>query len=170
MHIQLTCVCVFTHTSRVAYHTDSGSIHIASGNGKLFGPVTAEGDVIGCGVTFLTCSSKYCTMFLTKNGTPIGTRIQVAVPNGGFYPTIGLVSSEDKVSVKFMDTFKPSPSKLPVGLMRIHNSSYSDHILMYNGGGNGGPANAQFAVALNIIIQIIIITVLILYVARTQSI
>ena len=136
----------------VAYHTDSGHLHHASGMGKKFGPLAHKGDVIGCGVVLADSNyRKYCSIFFTRNGVPIGYRVQAATPEHGFYPTVGLVSPGDKVAVRFMETFKPSPksSDSIVGLMRIHNSSYSDHMLVFNGGTSTGPANAQFAIALN---------------------
>lgn len=134
----------------IAYHTDTGALHHANGQGKQFGPIAVKGHTVGCGVS-LSSTGTHCSVFFTLNGVQIGHRIQAAVPKGGLFPVIGFVSSGDKVSVKFMDAFKPRPlsSDSLVGLMRIQNSSYSDHLLTFSSGVSTGPANAQFAVALN---------------------
>lgn len=132
----------------IAYHTDSGYLHHASGNGRVFGPIANRGDTIGCGMSIL---GSHCTVFFTRNGTEIGHRIQASVPKGGFYPAIGFVSPGDQVSVSFMDTFKPSSrySECLVGIMRIQNASYSDNLLTFNSGVSSSAANAQFGVSLN---------------------
>ena len=133
----------------VAYHTDTGYLHHSSGQGKKFGPVSHVGDKIGCGFIADPSSSKHCIIFFTQNGTTIGHHLQIAVPISGFYPVVGLVCPQDSVAVRFQETYKQPPSESVVGLMRIHNCSYSDHILEYNGGTQSGPANAHFAVSLN---------------------
>ena len=135
----------------VAYHTDNGYLYHASGQGKPFGPVGKEGDVIGCGVSFMSSSSRHCSVFFTHNGIEIG-RVRCAIPEHGFYPAISLCSPNDRVSVCFKESFKPTIS-LPsdifiIGLMRSHNCSYSDQILKYSGGSSGGFAKAQFNIAL----------------------
>ncbi|XP_041466861.1 SPRY domain-containing protein 3-like [Lytechinus variegatus] len=38
-------------------------------------------------------------VFFTRNGTTIGRRENVTIPAGGFYPTVGLLSPEEKVRV-----------------------------------------------------------------------
>jgi hypothetical protein len=135
----------------IAYHTDSGCIHAASGKGKIFGPIAAKGDVIGCGFAQSLTSTRHCNIFYTLNGVLMGHRVQVAIPDGGIYPAVGLVSPKDKVCVRFKKEYKPphSISQMPVGLMRIHNCSYSENVVFFNGGIGQGSANAQFAVPLN---------------------
>ena len=138
----------------VAYHTDAGKLHHASGNGREFGPVADRGDVIGCGITSSSSSSKYCSVFFTYNGTEIG-RIRVSGMPSNLYPAIGLTGDKDRVSLKFMETFKPklSQSELNfVGLSRINNCSYSEQIVKFKGSRGGicsSPAMAQFAVPLS---------------------
>lgn len=113
------------------------------------------GDVIGCGVTFAPSNSKHCSVFFTYNGCEIG-RVRTNYVESGLFPSITLTTPADKVAVTFLETFKPksSPSfELFVGLMRIHNCSYSDQIVRFSGGGNSGYTNAsamaQFAVPLS---------------------
>ena len=132
----------------IAYHTDSGCLHHASGTGRVFGPIAKCGDTIGCGMSI---SGSHCTVFFTRNGIEVAHRVQSSVPKGGFYPAIGFTTPGDQVSVSFMDTFKPSSLSLEyiVGIMRIQNASYSDHLLTFNTGLSSSPANAQFGVSLN---------------------
>ena len=136
--------------SSVAYHTDNGYLYHATGNGRPFGPVSTQGDKVGCGVSFLQSSPKHCFVFFTHNGVEIG-RVRCALPDEGFYPAVALCSLNDQVSVTFKETFKsrslPSDTVI-IGLMRSHNCSYSDQILRYSGSPLGGPAKAQFNVAL----------------------
>ena len=132
----------------VAYHSDSGYLHNASGKGKPFGPVCRVGDIMGCGVSFIQNDPKNCRVFFTRNGTLIGHSVRTALPKRGFYPCVGLVSPGDKVAVRFYNEFKSdveSNSDL-VGILRIHNCSYADKILQYSG---LGTATAQFAISLN---------------------
>ena len=135
----------------VAYHTDTGNLHHASGQGKRFGPIAHVGDKIGCGFIADPGNTKTCSIFFTRNGSPIGHHVQSAIPAGGYYPAVGLVCPKDKVLVRLInETYKPSVSPhCLVGLMRIHNCSYSDNILSYTSGGMDGLANAHFAVSLN---------------------
>ena len=150
----LECVPGWAEGS-IAYHTDNGELYCCSGNGKVFGPVARRGDVIGCGVSLTPANPKHCSLFFTYNGMEIG-RMRAAVPNGGLYPAVCLTSKKDRMSVHFLEGFKP---RLPqselnfVGLMRIHNCSYSDQIITFSGGGNSSysqaPAMAQFSIPLH---------------------
>ena len=142
-------------TSSVAYHTDNGKLYNATGNGKDFGPIAHCGDVIGCGVSFTPSNSKHCFVFFTYNGVEIG-RVRSSLPATGLYPAFALTSERDKISISFLETFKPklSESELNfVGLMRISNCSYFEQIVKFKGsrssGCNFSPAVAQFGVPLS---------------------
>lgn len=139
----------------VAYHTDNGELYCSSGKGKVFGPVARIGDVLGCGVSFIPNNTKHCSIFFTYNGCEIG-RQRTIIPPNGLYPAVGLASNGDKVKVRFKNTFKPRvpQSELSfIGLMQIHNCSYSNQVVQFTGGGSSGvssaPAMAQFAVPLH---------------------
>jgi hypothetical protein len=40
----------------------------------------------------------FCQIYFTRNGKMIGKK-EVRIPNGGFYPTVGMMSSDEKVRV-----------------------------------------------------------------------
>lgn len=150
----LECVPGWAEGS-IAYHTDNGELYSCSGQGKVFGPVARRGDVIGCGVSLTPASPKHCSLFFTYNGMEIG-RMRAAVPESGLYPAVCLTSKKDRISVHFLEAFKPRrpQSELNfVGLMRIHNCSYSDQIITFSGSGDSGysqaPAMAQFSIPLH---------------------
>jgi len=139
----------------IGYHSDNGELYHASGRGKVFGPVPRKGDTMGCGVSLIPNNNKNCSVFFTYNGMEVG-RVRAAIPKGGLYPAVAPTSKRDKVSVTFMETFKPKAtlSELHfVGLMRINNCSYSDQVVHFSGSGSSRfsqvPAMAQFAVALH---------------------
>ena len=138
----------------IAYHTNNGCLYNATHNGKVFGPVAHTGDVIGCGVTFLSNNTKHCSVFFTYNGMEIG-RVRTKYPSIGLYPAIALTDSQDRVSVEFYETFKPrlSCSQVKfVNLLRINNCSYSEQIVSFKDSGNSGydaPAMAQFSIPLS---------------------
>ena len=141
--------------SSLAYHTDDGALYQSSMKGKDFGPVPHVGDVIGCGVELMPNNTKFCFVFFTYNGFVIG-RIRTSLPEKGFHPGLALTGKEDKIAVRFMETFKP---KIPdfdssfIGVMRINNCSYSHQIVQFTGSGISGytqsPALAQFAIPLH---------------------
>ena len=135
----------------IGYHSDNGELYHASGRGKVFGPVPRKGDTMGCGVSLIPNNNKNCSVFFTYNGMEVG-RVRAAIPEGGFYPAIAPTSKRDKISVTFMETFKPKitlSERHFVGLMRINNCSYSDQVVHLSSGFSQAPAMAQFAVALH---------------------
>uniref|UniRef100_A0A3P8VGS0 SPRY domain containing 3 n=1 Tax=Cynoglossus semilaevis TaxID=244447 RepID=A0A3P8VGS0_CYNSE len=105
----------------VAYHADDGKIFHGSGVGDAFGPRCFKGDIMGCGIMFprdyildregersgrptwwwegSPPHSNYCgSVFFTRNGKLMGRR-EMVVPPGGLYPTVGMLSSGEKVKV-----------------------------------------------------------------------
>jgi hypothetical protein len=52
------------------YHGDDGHSFSCSGVGRAFGPTYSTGDIIGCGINFMTREG-----FYTKNGVFIGKSI-----------------------------------------------------------------------------------------------
>ena len=146
----LQLVCGWASGS-IGYHTDDGKLYNQSESGQVFGPIPSLRSTIGCGVCFIPNSTKHCFVFFTYNGTEIG-RVRTAIPDGGFYPSVTMTSSGDKVAVSFQETFKPKFSEgelQVVGLLRIVNCSYSNQLLHYTGSSGTDPAIAQFAVALH---------------------
>lgn len=53
-----------------AYHGDDGKSFCCQSTGKPYGPTFTTGDIIGCGVNFMTGCA-----FFTKNGNCQGTYI-----------------------------------------------------------------------------------------------
>ena len=49
------------------YHGDDGNFFASSGKGIEYGPTFTTGDVVGCGINFVTRE-----IFFTKNGINIG--------------------------------------------------------------------------------------------------
>lgn len=113
----------------IAYHADDGKIFVGSGVGDPFGPRCHKGDIMGCGILFprdfvcyFECESPCeedfsdsedddwykekenvesgipIQVFFTRNGKTVGQK-DVVIPKGGFYPTVGMLSSEEKVKV-----------------------------------------------------------------------
>ena len=135
----------------IGYRTDNGQLYNQSGTGQVFGPIPKAHSTVGCGVSVVPNSTRHCFVFFTYNGSEIG-RIRAAIPDGGFYPTITLTSSGDRVAVSFQEAFKPRISlgeHQLIGLLRIVNCSYSNQLLHYSGNSGTDPAIAQFAVALH---------------------
>ena len=50
-----------------AYHGDDGQTFCCTASGKSYGPKYGNGDVIGCGINFITRHA-----FFTKNGILLG--------------------------------------------------------------------------------------------------
>ncbi len=86
----------------IGYHSDDGRIFIESGQGKTFGPLWQTGDIIGCGIKFPRNFSgnenDTVKVYFTRNNYLIGEK-SARIPNGGFFPTIGMDGIGDKVIV-----------------------------------------------------------------------
>lgn len=50
------------------YHADDGCVFSSSATGQTYGPTFTTGDVVGCGLNFISRS-----IFFTKNGINLGT-------------------------------------------------------------------------------------------------
>ena len=81
----------------VAHHCDDGKLFNESGFGQPFYKAACKGDVIGCGIRSL---SQQAVVFFTRNGMKIG-ETTIALPSGGFYPTVGLHSRGEVVQINF---------------------------------------------------------------------
>uniref|UniRef100_A0A8C6WSR9 SPRY domain containing 3 n=1 Tax=Neogobius melanostomus TaxID=47308 RepID=A0A8C6WSR9_9GOBI len=113
----------------VAYHADDGKLFQGSGVGDVFGPRCFKGDIMGCGIMFprdfilqeegrsnitdtlafliqanMILNVTLCRplvvlqVFFTRNGKLMGRR-EMALPPGGLYPTVGMLSCGEKVKV-----------------------------------------------------------------------
>ncbi|ELR21081.1 SPRY domain containing protein [Acanthamoeba castellanii str. Neff] len=88
------------------YHADDGRVFAQSGIGRKWGPTFTTGDVIGCGVNFLSRS-----LFFTKNGELLGVAVQKLKHCRKFYPIVTLHSAGARVRLNFGDR----PFVFPVG-------------------------------------------------------
>lgn len=81
-----------------ALHGDDGQIFFETGNGNIWGPRFAVGDVVGCGVTPSTADIWY-----TLNGKFLGVahRDAAAIWKMRWYPTMGMTSHGDKAKANF---------------------------------------------------------------------
>ena len=100
----------------VAYHADDGKLFHGEGIGQVFGPSCHQGDRMGCGVKFLdddeeeeeeedddddddildAREGQRVEVYFTRNGKKVGQTV-AKVPDGGFYPIIGMLSRGEKV-------------------------------------------------------------------------
>ncbi|XP_065914768.1 uncharacterized protein [Dysidea avara] len=115
----------------IAYHSDDGKL-FKNGQATRFGPICHAGDVMGIRYHCASCSE--CSMVFLQNGTEVG-REQIALPQSGFFPVIGLVSPGDKVTIRFQESANISHSVSSLKLlspMRISNIMFSGHVLTYD--------------------------------------
>jgi ankyrin repeat protein len=77
----------------VAFYCQRGTIVIPkyTPNDLCFSRAN-EGEVIGCGVTFTPGNHEVAEVFFTRNGKHFAM-VSVEIPEEGFYPSIGIVSS-----------------------------------------------------------------------------
>ncbi|KAG1409444.1 hypothetical protein G6F60_000662 [Rhizopus arrhizus] len=78
------------------YHGDDGHFFAGSGTGREYGPSFTTADVVGCGVDFADGSA-----FFTKNGKFLGTAFKGIDPGKILYPSVGLRTLGEKVTVNF---------------------------------------------------------------------
>ena len=135
----------------ISYHTDTGCLYNSSSKGTPFGPIARVGDKVGCGFIADSCDSSTCSIFFTCNNFVIGNQVECGISAAAYYPAVAMFSPKDQVSIVTHKLYKPFVPDLDhvVGLLRIHNCSYSDNMLLYTGGSGEAPANAHFAVSLS---------------------
>ncbi|KAA6416144.1 MAG: hypothetical protein FRX48_00863 [Lasallia pustulata] len=78
-----------------AYHGDDGKSFAGESTGKSYGPTFTTGDVVGCGVNFMTK-----TAFFTKNGVFLGNAFR-HLTDVKVYPSIGMKRPGAQLSVNF---------------------------------------------------------------------
>ena len=90
-------------SNSIGYHGDDGNLFHEQGHGKDWkGTPFQEGDVIGCGIDFDSDAIPgCCSVFFTKNGELIDA-INTKIPNGGFYPMVGMHSQGEKVILNLL--------------------------------------------------------------------
>ena len=94
----------------IAWHCDDGHLLPAEGTEESTFEPAEEGDVIGCGIDFkesrLTGDGiAVAVVFFTRNGEKFAQK-EVAIPEGGFYPIIGMHSDGEKVKVNLSVIWK----------------------------------------------------------------
>ncbi|KAI6182458.1 hypothetical protein M3Y97_00382200 [Aphelenchoides bicaudatus] len=78
------------------YHGDDGCFFAASGKGRDYGPKFTTGDIVGCGINFVSR-----TIFFTKNGVNIGNAVSGISIEKPLYATIGMQAKDQIVDTNF---------------------------------------------------------------------
>ncbi|KAL6714092.1 hypothetical protein ACLMJK_008586 [Lecanora helva] len=78
-----------------AYHGDDGKSFCCQSQGKNYGPMFTSGDIIGCGVNFMTGNG-----FFTKNGVFLGNAFK-DLKDIKAYPSIGMKRHSAQLHVNF---------------------------------------------------------------------
>ncbi|KAL8692549.1 MAG: hypothetical protein Q9218_002442 [Villophora microphyllina] len=77
------------------WHGDDGNTFCCQMTGKKYGPIFTTGDVIGCGINFMTGCA-----FFTKNGVHQGTAFR-DLKDINVYPSVGMGRPNAQVTVNF---------------------------------------------------------------------
>ena len=118
----------------VAYHCDDGNLYLENGKGTSLACPAQEGDIIGCGVRLNATTLDFDLkpiVFFTRNGEEIGSKEISGVPNGGFFPTIGLGSEGEKVVVNLDVEWKPRSTGV-THLTYVKNPRWKRDCIEYN--------------------------------------
>ncbi|OMJ29853.1 Ran-binding protein 9 [Smittium culicis] len=78
------------------YHGDDGFSFNSNSSGKPYGPKFTKGDIVGCGVNFITSE-----VFFVKNGVLLGAAIKDHTYNNLLFPTVGLRTVGEQVQANF---------------------------------------------------------------------
>ncbi|MCJ1350302.1 MAG: hypothetical protein MMC33_000283 [Icmadophila ericetorum] len=78
-----------------AYHGDDGKSFCCHSTGKSYGPTFGTGDVVGCGINFMTGSA-----FFTKNGVSQGIAFK-DLKDVKLYPSVGMQRPGAQLKVNF---------------------------------------------------------------------
>ena len=99
-------------SNSIAYHLDDGNLFTGSGMfSHKIGPKIFQGHVVGCGVVTKQSDSdikegQKVEVFFTVNGAVIVEQ-KIAVPSGGFYPTICIESPTESLIFHRYPRFPP---------------------------------------------------------------
>jgi ankyrin repeat protein len=94
----------------IAWHCNDGRLLPVEDKEELSFEPAEEGDVIGCGIDFKDCRRTgndvaFVVVFFTRNGEKFAQK-EVSVPEGGFFPTIGMHSDGEKVKINLSVVWK----------------------------------------------------------------
>ncbi|PVU96602.1 hypothetical protein BB561_001076 [Smittium simulii] len=78
------------------YHGDDGNSFKSNGHGTSYGPKFTTGDVIGCGMNFITHEA-----FFVKNGVFLGVAFKDLNPSFPLYPSVGMRTPGEKIKANF---------------------------------------------------------------------
>ena len=99
----------------VAFHCDNGNVFkgVSEKQTLVSKPTPASRhDVIGCGIELIPGHGGRAKAFFTRNNNSLIDKLELDIPSGGFYPTIGMMSYGEEVKLNFDTT--PPPQTLSV--------------------------------------------------------
>ena len=109
----------------IGYHSDDGKLFHEYGRGRPFGPTCSEGDIMGCGVDFAGAEVEgMANVWFTKNQVMVGPPINVKILKGGLFPLIGLGTSGDVLTVKYLGHVHQEPPFADLMQRECHHTKY----------------------------------------------